>query len=892
MANASPQGFRVRRCIADNCNSGNSTGSGSSSTSDFNFTAVQGNPAAMNISDGSSPGETVILSVRNNSTTASGPITVVMTGNTSHFSKIADTCHGQPLPGQGSCSISLQPVAYVDGSYTATLMVAATPGGTKGITLAGTATGFATPPAGTAMPDDTIYVGITPDDALPLYTTRCDAGMSWDGTSCTGTRLGLAWNNAGNIWIKTGISNTKTGQANTEALVALSDSASPYMAAHYCANLAAGDAGAHGHDDWYLPARYELAVVYNSSAAAGGAFRSSFDTSGVWNAGYYWTSSEYPYSNSNSIRIRMNDGTHGSSGLKSAGLSVRCVRKGPAASAAPSGYTIAFDDALIDATTQYDTAFTISGATVGADYEFFIEDTDPATPDVEGTGTIATTPQSITGIDVSSLEDGMLTLTVVLGSGGNWGDDAIDIATKETADPALLEMLIGKGDPMAMDIEEGFSPSAGITFTVTNNGGQDTGPLSVNISGDTDHFEINSDDCSGNSLSAGMSCDILIQAVSTEDVSYSGTIEVTGTPGGTVSESLAGTASGFTLPMGSLVCWGRNSSGELGIGTSTNSPTPVTPIGMDAGLQNVSLGGNHACAVKTDGSLWCWGNNLFGAMGDGNQGTNQLTPANSSGLSSGVSKVFSGFFNTCALQNGALYCWGGSLNTPTAVAGMENGVTHVARSFSHTCAIKDTALYCWGTNSDGQLGDGTTTNSTTPVAVIGMGSSVTSVFTGNALTCALKSNGSVWCWGNNGSGRLGDGTTTSSAIPLEILNGGVAQLSSGAEHSCVIKTDGSLWCWGGNNFGQLGVGDNMAKFVPTPVPGMEAGNTRAVSASRNQHTCAIKTDGSLWCWGYNYAYQLGDGTTINQNVPMAVPNMDINVQEIHTGGDFTCAVQQ
>jgi alpha-tubulin suppressor-like RCC1 family protein len=325
---------------------------------------------------------------------------------------------------------------------------------------------------------------------------------------------------------------------------------------------------------------------------------------------------------------------------------------------------------------------------------------------------------------------------------------------------------------------------------------------------------------------------------------------------------------------GSLWCWGNNFFGQLGDRTYTDRNTPIQI--MPSGATSVSLGGSHTCAVKTNGSLWCWGANGDGELGDGTN-TAKNTPVQI--MSSGVSSVELGQDYTCVVKtNGSLWCWGyngygqlgdgtnTSRNTPVQV--MSSGVVSVALGYDHTCVIKTNgSLWCWGNNTSGQLGDGTNIDKNAPVQI--MPSGVSSVSLGQYYTCAVKVDGSLWCWGYNGYGQLGDGNNTSENTPVQIMASGVSSVSLGGSHTCAIKTNGSLWCWGNNTSGQLGDGTNTNKNTPVQI--MSSG-VSSVSLGYN-HTCAIKQDGSLWCWGDNYSSQLGDGTDTNKNTPVYIMSL-------------------
>ena len=336
------------------------------------------------------------------------------------------------------------------------------------------------------------------------------------------------------------------------------------------------------------------------------------------------------------------------------------------------------------------------------------------------------------------------------------------------------------------------------------------------------------------------------------------------------------------LTGGALVCWGDNGFGKLGDGTAIDRYTPVPVSGMGSGVAQVAVGTDHACAVKTDGSAWCWGSNAYGQLGDGTY-TIRYAPTAVSGLATGVSKLATFRYHNCAVKlDGSAWCWGNNAtgqlgdgttttrNTPVAVSGMASGAAQMTAGGTHSCAVKtDGSAWCWGSNANGQLGNGTTTSSTTPVAVSTMASAVTMISAGFAHTCAVKTDGSAWCWGSNVSGQLGDGTTISSTTPMAVISmaSGVTQLVAGYNHVCVRKS-GAVWCWGWNFNGQLGDGTNTQRTSPVAVLGFDFGVTQI--AAGGSQSCAIRTNGSAWCWGSNSNGQLGDGSLTNRTLPVMV----------------------
>jgi len=334
---------------------------------------------------------------------------------------------------------------------------------------------------------------------------------------------------------------------------------------------------------------------------------------------------------------------------------------------------------------------------------------------------------------------------------------------------------------------------------------------------------------------------------------------------------------------GGVKCWGNNGDGQLGDGTTTTHLTPVNVSGLASGVRGIRAGVGHTCARTAGGGVKCWGRNDYGQLGEGTT-TSRLTPVDVSGLASGVSGFTAGGYHTCArTSGGGVKCWGrndyGQLGdgtttnrtTPVDVSGLASGISAIAAGYWHTCALTaGGGVKCWGGNWWGQLGDGTTNNRRTPVDVSGLANGVSAIAAGHWHTCALTAGGGVKCWGLNGDGQLGDGTTNNRRTPVDVsgLANGVSAIAAGGGHTCALTSEGGVKCWGRNDYGQLGDGTTVRRLTPVSVSGLASG-VSAITAGED-HTCALTAVGGVKCWGWNIFGQLGDGTTTDRHMPVDV----------------------
>jgi len=370
---------------------------------------------------------------------------------------------------------------------------------------------------------------------------------------------------------------------------------------------------------------------------------------------------------------------------------------------------------------------------------------------------------------------------------------------------------------------------------------------------------------------------------------------------------------------GKAYCWGRNFDGELGIGSTVNQslvPVAVDDSGVLSGKELISIYGGRGlnCVLDTQRRIYCWGQ---GIPGDGSSYSNYTSPVavDMDGVLSGkiIKKVDTRGSSVCAIDfNGKVYCWGGNSNgqlgdgtdesrlVPVAVddTGVLNGknIVDISLGERHACAIdSDGKVYCWGSNEKGQLGDGnggclewnlencmTPLVSNVPIEVdmtgVLSGKSLVSVSCGPYFTCALDSEGKVYCWGSNKDYNLGDGTDEDRLIPVAVDTTGVlngktlVSLEAGYSHACVLDLLNDLYCWGLNSSGQLGNATFDSSDYPVAVDksGVLSGVKINKLSSGNSHSCVLSEENDVYCWGSGDVGRLGNNSTANSNVAVKV----------------------
>lgn len=314
---------------------------------------------------------------------------------------------------------------------------------------------------------------------------------------------------------------------------------------------------------------------------------------------------------------------------------------------------------------------------------------------------------------------------------------------------------------------------------------------------------------------------------------------------------------------GDVLCWGKNTYGQLGDGRREDSARLVKVAGL-ADAAELVVGRDFSCARRRAGSVVCWGNNEDGQLGDGRgmkPGALSLRPVKVAGLRA-PQQLSAGEYHACALeQGGVVKCWGNGGNgqigsdaqrafgMPLTIERL-GAVVQLASGSSHVCALEKVGVVkCWGRNTEGQLGDGKSGSRIKAVTVLGLEDAV-ELASGHRHTCARRSTGTVTCWGDNARGQLGPnaGREPKSHVPVEVPGlSSVVQLAGGGEHTCARLQSGRLVCWGGNAAGQLGHKSSItARPTPTAVRGMGDAVDLALGAA---HTCAVRRSGEVACWG-------------------------------------------
>jgi alpha-tubulin suppressor-like RCC1 family protein len=357
---------------------------------------------------------------------------------------------------------------------------------------------------------------------------------------------------------------------------------------------------------------------------------------------------------------------------------------------------------------------------------------------------------------------------------------------------------------------------------------------------------------------------------------------------------------------GGLWLWGCGVFGPLGTNSTTSQSSPVQTVSGGTNWRTVSAGSAHTGAIKTDGTLWMWGAGSVGRLG--NNSTNpQSSPIQTVSGGNDWRSVSAKDCQVVATKtDGTLWTWGlnasGQLgnnattdqSSPVQTISGGTNWRMVSAGISNMAAIKtDGTLWLWGSGFCGRLGNNATTDQSSPVQTISGGTNWRTVSAGCNHTTAIKTDGSLWTWGLGSSGQLGTNSFTDRSSPVQTISGGTnwRSVSAGGANTTAIKTDGSLWLWGTGVFGRLG--NNSAMFLSSPVQTVSGGtNWRSVSAGNGGDTTAIKTDGSLWVWGRNAGGQLGINSIIDQSSPVQIVSGGTAWRMVSAGNGHNTAIRE
>jgi alpha-tubulin suppressor-like RCC1 family protein len=445
--------------------------------------------------------------------------------------------------------------------------------------------------------------------------------------------------------------------------------------------------------------------------------------------------------------------------------------------------------------------------------------------------------------------------------------------------------------------------SSTFSYYFRNPNNQQLTGCSAPVLTNTTDFTIVSDSCGTGIMPAAGLCEVQLKA-NPITTGYKSTnlnrscvessanigVDVTGLDNSTVVKIESGYEHSCALRSnGTISCWGYNSSGQLGIGSTSVRQFPVIVSGISNAV-DISVGNDITCALLSDKTVKCWGPNGHGTVGDGTT-TARTAPVQVLNINT-ASKIYVGSITACALlDDGTLMCWGyngagrmlgdgtsTSRSTPVVVANGITNILDISIGTYHICAVvqdgADEKVKCWGENGYGQLGNGNTTLSYTPVDVLGINNAVkVSVY--NYSGCALLSDGTVKCWGYNNSGELGNGTTVNSSSP--VLVSGITNaihILVDAGSACAILSDYSVKCWGANIHGRFLDGTSGVSTTPKILNGMQTQNLSMGS----YHTCALLADNKVKCWGYNFRNEIADGSLLTEKIPVEVPGISNAIQ--------------
>jgi len=358
--------------------------------------------------------------------------------------------------------------------------------------------------------------------------------------------------------------------------------------------------------------------------------------------------------------------------------------------------------------------------------------------------------------------------------------------------------------------------------------------------------------------------------------------------------------------------WGSNSSGRLGDNTLVSRLTPVSVAGAVKTFCQISAGNSHSLAIDKNGRAWAWGTNTSGQLGN-NTTVSQLTPVSVLGTVKTFCQISAGSSHSLAIdKNGRAWAWGSNSNgtlgdntttcrlTPVSVAGAVKTFCQISAGNTHSLAIdKNGRAWAWGWNINGQLGNGVVVCAYTPITITGTLKTFCKISAGDGFSLAIDKNGRAWAWGNNAGGNLGDNSVTSRESPVSVLGtvrtfckitaGGVANSTT---FSLAIDKNGRLWSWGYNGVGQLGNNSTVSQRTPVSVLGTVKTFCEISNGVNQAFALAIDKNGRAWAWGINGNGQLGDGTTTSRLTPVSVAGTVRTFCKVSVGGFHSLAIDK
>jgi alpha-tubulin suppressor-like RCC1 family protein len=354
---------------------------------------------------------------------------------------------------------------------------------------------------------------------------------------------------------------------------------------------------------------------------------------------------------------------------------------------------------------------------------------------------------------------------------------------------------------------------------------------------------------------------------------------------------------------GKIWSWGNNCSGQLGDNTTISKSSPGLAVDRFSDWCQISAGECHSLAVRTNGTAWAWGAGSFGRLGD-NTAVTKSSPV----------AVVGGFTDWCQLSagcdhsigvriNGSAWAWGAnpfgqlgdnttiSKSSPVSVISGATGWCRVSAGLGFSNGVRaNGGASAWGNSGSGRLGDNSIVNKSSPALISGGFTDWCQTSAGSIHSLGLRTNGSLWAWGCNATGQLGDNTTVSKSSPVSVVGGFTdwCQVSAGCYHSLGVRCNGSAWAWGSGCCGRLGDNTTVSKSSPVSVVG---GFTDWCQVSAGIcHSLAVRTNGTAWAWGVALCGRLGDNTTTNNSSPVSVVGGFTNWCRVSAGNDHSLGI--